>query len=92
MDVITTVPNVSYKVFTTKGEVIDVHNPSGLPPQTLIDHIEEPYIRAQIISKSDFYGPIMKLCMDKRGTLIGQPTSTTSSSPSPRATLPSTIT
>jgi hypothetical protein len=72
MDVITTVPNVSYKVYTTKGEVIDVHNPSGLPPQTLIDHIEEPYIRAQIISKSDFYGPIMKLCMDKRGTLIGQ--------------------
>ena len=72
MDVITTVPNVSYKVYTTKGEVVDVHNPSGLPPQTLIDHIEEPYIRAQIISKSDFYGPIMKLCMDKRGTLIGQ--------------------
>ena len=72
MDVITTVPNVSYKVFTTKGEVVDVHNPSGLPAQTLIDHIEEPYIRAQIISKSDFYGPIMKLCMDKRGTLIGQ--------------------
>ena len=72
MDVITTVPNVSYKVYTTKGEVIDVHNPSGLPPQTLIDHIEEPYIRAQIISKSDFYGPIMKLCMDKRGTLVGQ--------------------
>ncbi len=72
MDVITTVPNVSYKVYTSKGEVVDVHNPSGLPPQTLIDHIEEPYIRAQIISKSDFYGPIMKLCMDKRGTLIGQ--------------------
>jgi GTP-binding protein LepA len=72
MDVITTVPNVSYKVYTTKGEVVDVHNPSGLPPQTLIDHIEEPYIRAQIISKSDFYGPIMKLCMDKRGTLTGQ--------------------
>ena len=72
MDVITTVPNVSYKVYTTKGEVIDVHNPSGLPPQTLIDHIEEPYIRAQIISKSDFSGPIMKLCMDKRGTLVGQ--------------------
>ena len=72
MDVITTVPNVSYKVYTTKGEVVDVHNPSGLPPQTLIDHIEEPYIRAQIISKADFYGPIMKLCMDKRGTLISQ--------------------
>ena len=72
MDVITTVPNVSFKVYTTKGEVVDVHNPSGLPAPTLIDHIEEPYIRAQIISKSDFYGPIMKLCMDKRGTLIGQ--------------------
>ena len=72
MDVITTVPNVSYKVYTTKGEVVDVHNPSGLPAQTLIDHIEEPFIRAQIITKSDFYGPIMKLCMDKRGTLIGQ--------------------
>ncbi|MEE3431036.1 MAG: translation elongation factor 4 [Candidatus Cryptobacteroides sp.] len=72
MDVITTVPNVSYKVYTTQGQVIDVHNPSGLPAPTLIDHIEEPYIRAQIISKSDFYGPIMKLCLDKRGTLIGQ--------------------
>ncbi len=72
MDVITTVPNVSYKVYTTQGECIDVHNPSGLPPATLIDHIEEPYIRAQVISKADFYGPIMKLCLDKRGTLIGQ--------------------
>ncbi len=72
MDVITTVPNVSYKVYTTQGDVLDVHNPSGLPAPTLIDHIEEPYIRAQIISKTDFYGPIMKLCMDKRGTLIGQ--------------------
>ena len=72
IDVITTVPNVSYKVYTTQGEVIDVHNPSGLPAPTLIDHIEEPYIRAQIISKTDFYGPIMKLCMDKRGTLIGE--------------------
>ena len=72
MDVITTVPNVSYKVFTTQGEVLDVHNPSGLPAPTLIDHIEEPFIRAQIISKTDFYGPIMKLCMDKRGTLVGQ--------------------
>lgn len=72
MDVITTVPNVSYKVYTTQGECIDVHNPSGLPPATLIDHIEEPYIRAQVISKADFYGPIMKLCLDKRGALIGQ--------------------
>ena len=72
MDVITTVPNVSYKVYTTQGAVLDVHNPSGLPAPTLIDHIEEPYIRAQIISKADFFGPIMKLCIDKRGTLIGQ--------------------
>ena len=72
MDVITTVPNVSYKVYTTQGAVLDVHNPSGLPAPTLIDHIEVPYIRAQIISKADFFGPIMKLCIDKRGTLIGQ--------------------
>ena len=72
MDVITTVPNVSYKVFTNQGDVLDVHNPSGLPAPTLIDHIEEPFIRAQIISKTDFYGPIMKLCMDKRGMLIGE--------------------
>ena len=72
MDVITTVPNVSYKVYTTQGEVIDVHNPSGLPAPTLIDHIEEPYIRAQIISKTEFFGPIMKLCLDKRGTLRSQ--------------------
>ena len=72
MDVITTVPNVSYKVYTTQGEVIDVHNPSGLPAPTLIDHIEEPFIRAQIISKSEFFGPIMKLCLDKRGILVSQ--------------------
>ena len=72
MDVITTVPNVSYKVYTTQGEVLDVHNPSGLPAPTLIDHNEEPCIRAQIISKTVFYGAIMKLCMDKRGTLIGE--------------------
>lgn len=72
MDVITTVPNVSYKVYTTKGDIIDVHNPSGLPAPTIIDHIEEPYISAQIISNTEFYGPIMKLCIEKRGTLIGQ--------------------
>jgi len=72
MDVITTVPNVSYKVYTTQGEVLDVHNPSGLPSPTLIDHIEEPFIRAQIISKVDFFGPIMKLCIDKRGILVNQ--------------------
>lgn len=72
MDVITTVPNVSYKVYPTDGEVVDVHNPSGLPAQTTIDYIEEPYIRAQIISKSEFFGQIMKLCLDKRGVLKGQ--------------------
>lgn len=72
MDVITTVPNVSYKVYTTQGECMDVHNPSGLPAPTLIERIEEPYIRAQVISKSDYYGPIMKLCLDKRGILINQ--------------------
>ena len=72
MDVITPVPNVSYKVYTTKDECIDVHNPSGLPAPTLIDHIEEPYIRAQIITNTEFYGPIMKLCIDKRGTLMGE--------------------
>ena len=72
MDVITTVPNVSYKVYTMQGEVLDVHNPSGLPAPTLIDHIEEPYIRAQIISKTEFFGPIMKLCLDRRGTLVSQ--------------------
>jgi len=72
MDVITTVPNVSYKVYTMQHEVLDVHNPSGLPAPTLIDHIEEPFIRAQIISKSEFFGPIMKLCLDRRGTLVSQ--------------------
>ncbi|HSW67204.1 MAG TPA: translation elongation factor 4 [Bacteroidales bacterium] len=72
MDVITTVPNVSYKVYTTKGEMIEVHNPSGLPSVTTIDYIEEPYISSQIISKSEYVGSIMKLCIDKRGTLKNQ--------------------
>ncbi len=72
MDCITTVPNVQFKVYTTDGQVLDVHNPSGLPEVTMIDHIEEPYIRAQVISKADFFGPIMKLCLDKRGILISQ--------------------
>jgi GTP-binding protein LepA len=72
MDVITTVPNVSYKVFTTRGEEFEVHNPSGLPDPTYIDHIEEPYIRANIITKAEYVGAIMKLCIDKRGTLINQ--------------------
>jgi GTP-binding protein LepA len=72
MDVITTVPNVSYKVYTTKGEEIDVHNPSGLPPVTHIDRIEEPYIIAQVITLSDYVGSIMNLCIDKRGVLKNQ--------------------
>jgi GTP-binding protein LepA len=72
MDVITTVPNVSYKVHTTKDGIIDVHNPSGLPEVTYVDSIEEPYISAQIISKSDFVGSIMTLCLDKRGVLKNQ--------------------
>ncbi len=72
MDVITTVPNVSYKVYTNQGEILDVHNPSGLPAPTLIDYIEEPYIHAQVISKSDYFGVIMKLCLDKRGVLLSQ--------------------
>jgi GTP-binding protein LepA len=72
MDVITTVPNVSFKAYTTKGEVIDVHNPSGMPPPTLIEHVEEPYIHAQVISKSEYIGAIMKLCIDKRGILLNQ--------------------
>lgn len=72
MDVITTVPNVSYKVFTKKGEELEVHNPSGLPEITLIDRIEEPYIRASIITQADFIGPIMTLCLGKRGELVKQ--------------------
>ncbi|HLP73470.1 MAG TPA: translation elongation factor 4 [Bacteroidales bacterium] len=72
MDVITTVPNVSYKVYSTKGEAIDVHNPSGLPPVTNIERIEEPYIIAQIITQSDYTGAIMNLCIDRRGTQRNQ--------------------
>lgn len=72
MDVITTVPNVSYKAYTTKGEMIEVHNPSGLPPVNYLDYIEEPYITAQIISKSDYVGAVMTLCIEKRGTLMNQ--------------------
>ncbi|MGD0582369.1 MAG: translation elongation factor 4 [Bacteroidales bacterium] len=72
MDVITTVPNVSYKAYTTKGEEIDVHNPSGLPPITNIERIEEPYIVAQVITLSEYLGAIMNLCIDKRGVLRNQ--------------------
>ena len=72
MDVITTVPNVSYKVYDKKGNVTEVHNPSGLPDLTLIDHIEEPYIRASVITTPEFIGPIMTLCLGKRGELVKQ--------------------
>ncbi len=72
MDVITTVPNVSYRVFDKKGNMTEVHNPSGLPDITLIDHIEEPYIRASVITTTDFIGPIMTLCLGKRGELVKQ--------------------
>jgi GTP-binding protein LepA len=72
MDVITTVPNVSYKAYTTKGEAMEVHNPSGLPSTNVLDYIEEPFIRSQIISRADYIGPIIKLCLDKRGTLLNQ--------------------
>ncbi len=72
MNVITTVPNVSYKIHTTDGEEVTVYNPSGLPASTTIEDIEEPYIRSQIITKSDFIGQVMTLCLDKRGTLVKQ--------------------
>ncbi len=72
MDVISTVPNVSYKAYTKKGEVLDVHNPSGLPDPNYLDYIEEPYISAQIISKSEYIGPVMTLCIGKRGVLKNQ--------------------
>ena len=72
MDVITTVPNVSYRVHDKKGNVTEVHNPSGLPEPTLIDYIEEPYIRATVITAADYIGPIMTLCLGKRGELVKQ--------------------
>ena len=72
MDVITTVPNVSYKVYTKDGDMLEVHNPAGMPDITQIDHIEEPYIRASVITTSNFIGPIMTLCLGKRGELVKQ--------------------
>lgn len=72
MDVITTVPNVSYNVYLKDGGMKEVHNPAGMPDLTEIDHIEEPYIRASIITTSNFIGPIMTLCLDKRGELVKQ--------------------
>ena len=72
MDVITTVPHVSYMVYDKQGGTREIHNPSGLPEVTMIDHIEEPYIKASIITTATYIGPIMKLCLDKRGELISQ--------------------
>lgn len=72
MDVITTIPNVQYRIFTKQGEMLEVHNPSGMPDINYIDHIEEPYIRASVITRTDFIGPIMTLCLGKRGELIKQ--------------------
>jgi GTP-binding protein LepA len=72
MDVITTVPNVSYRVYDRKGNMKEVHNPSGLPDPTLIDHIEEPFIRASVITNTTYIGPIMTLCLGKRGVLVKQ--------------------
>ncbi len=72
MDVITTVPNVSYKVYDKHGECKEVHNPAGLPDPTLIDHIDEPFIRASVITSTTYIGPIMTLCLGKRGILVRQ--------------------
>ena len=72
MDVITTVPNVSYMIYDKRGNAQEVHNPSGMPDPTLIDHVEEPYILATIITTSNYIGPIMTLCLGKRGELIKQ--------------------
>ena len=72
MDVITTVPNVSFKAYLTDGSIVDVHNPSGMPEVTKLDHIDEPYILAQIISQNEYVGPIMTLCIDRRGILKNQ--------------------
>lgn len=72
MNVITTVPNVSYNIYDKHGDMLEVHNPAGMPDQTEIDHIEEPYIRASIITKTDYIGNIMTLCLGKRGELIKQ--------------------
>ena len=72
MEVITTVPNVSYRIYDKKGGMTEVHNPAGLPDLTLIDHIEEPFIRSSIITQTDYIGPIMTLCLGKRGELVKQ--------------------
>ena len=72
MTVITTVPNVSYYAYTKAGEKLEIHNPSDYPDPSILETVEEPYIRAQIITKSDFIGPVMNLCITKRGELKNQ--------------------
>ncbi len=72
MNVITTVPNVSYQIYDKHGEMTEVHNPGGMPEPTLIDHIEEPYIKSSVITTTDYIGPIMTLCLGKRGELVKQ--------------------
>tara|TARA_B100001057_G_scaffold143607_1_gene143376 strand:- start:3791 stop:5581 length:1791 start_codon:yes stop_codon:yes gene_type:complete len=72
MTVITTVPNVSYFAYTIKGEKLSIHNPSDLPDPSTMDYVEEPFIRAQIITKSDYVGAVMSLCIEKRGVLNNQ--------------------
>jgi GTP-binding protein LepA len=72
MNVITTVPNVSYMIYDKQGHATEVHNPGGMPDPTLIDHIEEPYIDATVITATDYIGPIMTLCLGKRGELVKQ--------------------
>ncbi len=72
MEVITTVPNVSYMIYDKQGEVKEVHNPAGMPDPTLIEHVEEPYIRATVITTAEYIGPIMTLCLGKRGELLKQ--------------------
>ncbi|KAA6329838.1 Elongation factor 4 [termite gut metagenome] len=72
MNVITTVPNVSYQIYDKQGNMTEVHNPGGMPDATFIDHIEEPYIKASVITVTDYIGPIMTLCLGKRGELIKQ--------------------
>ena len=72
MTVITTVPNVSYTAKTTRGEVLEIHNPSELPEPGKLEYVEEPYIKAQVITKSEYIGAIMTLCIEKRGSLTNQ--------------------
>ena len=69
MTVITTVPNVGYKAYTKKGEFMEIMNPSDLPEANHLDYVEEPFIKAQIITKSEYVGPVMSLCIEKRGNL-----------------------